>query len=182
MRERPILFSGPMVRALLAGRKTQTRRVFNPAMTNKDACPYGVSGDRLWVREKFSPHLYDEGIWYWADGNVADADSHRPSPSIFMPRQASRLTLEVVGTRSEQLHALTEEDARAEGIVVGEIPADDYGPRRIGFVFGEDDGRCVLYPTARRAFEVGWDTINGDRAPWSSNPRVWVVEFKVVGR
>ncbi len=116
-RERPILFSAPMVRAILTGNKTQTRRVVNlnrhyqieerddgslwPWMYDDDrtsdswlACPYGMPGDRLWVRETFCDDWKDSrGIQYRADGGL-DGDMTDAGctwrPSIFMPRSASR--------------------------------------------------------------------------------------------
>lgn len=215
VKERPILFSGPMVRALIDGRKSHTRRIvrvpdpgafveavevregvafFSPSNGPNGArsvrCPYGQPGDWLWVRETFT-RIRGNGVrlWYRADGEPTDRNGNvlptspcepRWCPSIFMTRAESRLTLEVVSVRVERLHAITEEDARAEGVVEGRIPADEDGPGRVGYVLGDDDGRCVLHPTRRKAFEVGWDGINGERAPWASNPWVWVVGFSVV--
>lgn len=163
-RERPILFRGELVRAILEGRKTQTRRpvklpspdgevyidpggtIFGPGpyvknykagpdadppMHPRILCPYGYPGDRLWVREAFT-HITGNGIrvHYRADGEPTDRDGNvlptepglcRWWPSIHMPRSASRLSLEVVSVRVERLHAITEEDARAEGVEPVEI-------------------------------------------------------------
>ena len=158
MKEHPILFTGEMVRAILDGRKTQTRRVMK-----SERCPYGVPGDRLWVRETFSTHMRitdpyylppdypDEamGAWYWADGQPDCGDWIKPKPSIFMPRWASRITLEVVAVRREQLQAISEEDARAEGLI------------------------------SRQVFREGWDRINAKRGyGWEVNPLVRVVTFR----
>jgi hypothetical protein len=192
VRERPVLFSAPMIRALLDGRKTQTRRIVkpqpvygsiehlgtgwywqpgkarwsNPASDADCAagmiprCPHGVPGDRLWVKETFGPCA--GGIVYRAEGGAACPDGGRWKPSIFMPRWASRITLELTGVRVERLQAITEEDARAEG--VEPAPFCKAGRRsELGHV---------------EAFEDLWDSINVDRAPWSSNPFVWVIEFK----
>lgn len=223
-RERPILFSAPMVRAILDGRKTQTRRVATKvrhypersrwnfvvrtgskstvSVTTSDEligfCPYGVAGDRLWVRETFTResdpitskltgryfYAASDDVDFLDDGDggaVVNKDGTFRSPwkpSIHMPRAACRIVLEIVSVRVERLQEISEADALAEGIDSGRIPVDDYGPERIGFMFGRDDGRSTLYPTARAAFEIGWDTINGKRAPWASNPFVWVVEFR----
>lgn len=224
--------SAPMVRAILEGRKTQTRRMvkagphsWDPAVTAVEPslianagdlwdfrremaspvamrCPYGVPGDRLWVRETWFPDPPIDGSWpgdiSWQDERRIDgvpAHYRKPKHCIFaaswdgidlrwrpgshMPRWASRITLEVTGVRVERLHAITDADAAAEGVVSGRIPADDYGPERIGYVLGRDDGKCVLYPSERRAFEVGWSLINGQDS-WDANPWVWVVAFRRV--
>jgi hypothetical protein len=208
MEERPIIFSGPMIRALLAGMKTQTRRVikfpsapnhlgtWEPATLGEPGvyldvlhtrpapvvacmthtrtgraitCPYGSPGDSLWVREKFA-HLPDEyewavsnsvparkgGLWYAADNVVAGSPWR---PSIHMPRWASRITLELLSVRPERLQEISEADAFAEGVT-----AEDSVP---------------LGP-AVSAYAALWDSINGKRHPWESNPFVWRLEFRRV--
>lgn len=110
----------------------------------------------------------------------------------FLPRHASRIRLRINDVRLQPLQTITEQDAEGEGVVEGLIPADDYGPPRIGYVAGRDDGKCVLYPTRRHAFEVAWDTINGHIvmfstelrvsskktfARWAENPIVWAITF-----
>jgi hypothetical protein len=206
VKERPILFSGPMARAILAGKKTQTRRVakvardgdtlwgrtvklagggtfrkfynLRAADRQKTAaiCPYGEKGDRLWVRESFDFLPCDEPgtadnceIVYWADGSHQTRSapkSYKPMlysgerfrPSIHMPRWASRLTLEVTDVRVQRLQDISEEDARAEGVSPLQMDLGSFRP----------------------AFEGLWDSINGKVYPWSSNPWVWVVSFRVV--
>jgi len=117
MKERPILFSEPMVRAILAGRKTVTRRV-----KSGERCPYGIPGDRLWVREAFATAIpgCPNGICYRADHNDRKGDGPsnpiRWRPSIHMPRWASRILLEVVDARPERLWGITGEDAMREGL------------------------------------------------------------------
>lgn len=149
MTERPILFSAPMIRALLDGKKTQTRRVpWSPQHDGWVPCPYGGPGDRLWVKETFAPctarvrkghfHYRADGAvghristnggdaWWERTGHTTGLADHsllgvwlaQPSkwkPSIFMPRGASRITLEVTGVRVERLQAISEADAVAEG-------------------------------------------------------------------
>lgn len=178
MKERPILFSAPMVRAILSGAKTQTRRLVKPQPTSETAtwgcvggkgfgflfggdfvrCPYGTPGDRLWVRETWAE--IDTGFIYRA----SDED-HNPGqiwrPSIFMRRVATRIRLEVMGVRVERLKAITEADARAEGV-------------------GGEYHCSMCRESPRREFQRLWDLINGKRAPWETNPWVWVVEFKRV--
>jgi hypothetical protein len=183
VKERGIIFSAPMVRALLEGRKTQTRRVIPDGGRCLDLDDdaedryhagtwgeekYGHPGERLWVRETWAPDpVYEDERRVCYRATAADESCIRWKPSIFMPRWASRITLEVTEVRVQRLQDISEEDARAEGVAEGRIPAD-----------GQDDGRCVLHPTRRRAFEVGWDSINGDRAPWASNPWVWAISFR----
>lgn len=214
MTERPILFSGPMVRAILERRKTQTRRLVKPQpigmrfnlrtrtdlesrcveFVDDDAnysvrCPYGQPGDELWVREAWCAERDSATskatgrFLYRADGEevfeddgdgyaVTNKDGSWKSPwksSIHMPRRASRLTLRVTGVRVERLHEISEDDARAEGAMFH----DGHG---IGHSGWRHDYRGV-FATARESFASGWDSINGKRAPWSSNPWVWVVEF-----
>lgn len=218
-KERPILFSGPMVRAILEGRKTQTRRLvagahgafwdhgaWRPvceggrivrwATADGDegpgapapACPYGVPGDRLWVREAWAvgrvfdltrageiPATCGDGlpVWYAADGIAEEswANRGRWRPSIHMPRWASRILLEVTDVRVQRLQSISEDDAKAEG-----VEPLDINPEQpvigVGYTFGQRPYSA--------SFACLWDEINEDRAPWSSNPWVWVVSFRPV--
>lgn len=197
MKERPILFSAPMVRAILAGKKTQTRREVNRLnglgsvtcfggsetsgydfalrdrrdMWNEfredellARCPYGVAGDRLWVRETWAlcinvidgetEAVHKAGPW-----RNENEPSLKWKPSIHMPRWASRITLEVVAVRVERLQDITDKDVFCEGIQ----QAVDEGL--------QGDG------SARGAFIELWESINGPDS-WPANPWVWVVEFK----
>lgn len=223
-KERPILMSAPMVRAILDGHKTQTRRIVMPSRHQRtyvrqtwgervptpiewnemahdaakilshqaiSACPYGPPGDHLWVREGGwqtkipSQRELGEGAdtrpkyAYDADRiNQSEAEQFKVwgwkrRPSISMPRWASRLTLEITGIRAERLQEITEEDALAEGVTVqtGHLwrPLGSKEPMR--------------QYTARQAFDALWDSINEKRGyGWSTNPWVWVIEFKSVGR
>ena len=196
MKERPILFSGPMVKAILEGRKSQTRRVMKPqpiklpydhifpsgehglmsdtphqyGSSMAHFCPYGKVGDRLWVRETLrraesgTPTRYLDGCPVMRDGESIDWPFKRsPWPSIFMPRWASRISLEITGVRVERLQEITEEDAVAEGCEL---------------MVGVTAGGCIGLVSARYAFRKLWDSINGKKYPWSENPWVWVIEFK----
>lgn len=184
MRERPILFSGPMVRALLNGTKTQTRRVamhtvcgvrvarlaYDPAPDVR-ACPYGVPGDRLWVRETFAP-FSTGGAVYRADKPRFSPDAHEVvggswHPSIHMPRWASRLMLRITDVRVERLQDISEADAKAEGV-------EPIQCEPASLAFGTWKARFRY----RDAYRALWDSINGKRAEWSSNPWVWVVAFE----
>ena len=205
MKERPILFSGEMVRAILDGRKTMTRRVlkpqpeFNREFQGIEPCYYSPtgwaktrcqndgmkgcscipfpcryrSGDRLWVRETWDFRPMPERVsivGYRADESthaVCVPDDANPTikkgwrPSIFMPRWASRITLEIVNVRVERLQEISGNDIYEEGLGL-----DAYWNRDI------DDG------TPLGQFRTLWDSINGKKYPWASNPWVWVIEFK----
>lgn len=181
MRERPILMSAPMVRALLAGTKTQTRRAMKgwplewvatgmftreyTADPANDACPYGKVGDRLWVRETWRERVPDQ------DGRTNDyrAD-HEPGedpcgvrwvPSIHMPRRASRLTLELTGVRIERLQEISEADAQAEGCIAPMYASDE---------------STLSFAVAYRHL---WEAING-AGTWDANPYVWCLDFRRV--
>jgi len=132
--------------------------------------PYGQVGDRLWVRETFSlpERACEQPVWYWADGNPPHGDWTRPKPSIFMPRKASRITLEITGVRVERVQEIDYLGARAEGILVFR-----------SYVKGHPDSPMRYESTA--AFMDLWDSINAKRGyGWASNPWTWVLEFKRV--
>ena len=145
-------------------------------------CPYGDVGDRLWVRETYAIERVDgftQIVWkadkraqyiengfkigepFWL---VSDYKPRTPWKSPrFMPRWASRLTLEIVSVDVERLHGITNAGVRAEGITA------HHPPRK------KDD-----LPTSRSAFARHWDMINKKRGyKWDVNPWVWVVGFKV---
>ena len=169
--EHPILFSTPMVRAIIGGQKTVTRRVIRGVSPGADrplamcgavsfsdtgrwiACPYGAPGDRLWVRETWR-YESDGVAMYRAD--VRDELAHRAKwrPGIHLRREHARLFLAVESVRVERIHMIDCEDARREGI--GSGPWAD-----------ERDGFARL-----------WQKINGKRAPWSADPWVWRVQFR----
>lgn len=208
MTSRPILFSAPMVRAILSGAKTQTRRILKqprrtdgakllPELLQRigvgHACPHGAVGDQLYVKERCwiwgrwtRNGLTAKGRQKWrfrASGKrqvvyeAPDAVAPRRAPDgqdgpegwvlripRFMPRWASRITLEVTGVRVERLHGITEEDAIAEG-----CPGTRGGRHPAG-----DDGQAPS-----EEFRDLWRDINGAES-WDANPWVWVVEFKRV--
>jgi len=192
IKERPILFSAQMIRAILEGRKTQTRRIIKPAPGDHPdddgsvlyRCPYGYKGDRLWVRESFSYHLLDDGFWYWADGNVADKDCTKPKPSIHMPRRASRISLEVTKVRVERLREISEDDAKAEGV---RIPVSTEGCKPgmgvplmdLCSPYWVSGGKRSTDHAFRCEYAVLWDEING-KGSWAKNPWVWVIEFRTL--
>lgn len=202
-KEHPILFSGPMVRAILEGRKTQTRRVIKPqpirsgptllqeiwpwgvfsddpdrvhlrTPSSDNPCPFGKPGDRLWVRE----------TWRRADGLTTYYKADEPenvgagwkSP-IHMPYRFSRLKLEIVNIRVEQLQEISELDAKAEGVLCygdSDPASTDYKNYEYNDKYGDDWGVA----TARESYQSAWQTINAKRGyPWESNPLVWVIHF-----
>ena len=162
MQERPILFSAPMVRAILNGHKTQTRRpVKPPKHPSGTGCPFGHKGDRLWVRETWNMFGPWAGFFYAADdhsfgiGEYDDPDHIEPhnmrwKPSIHMPRIASRITLEIAGVRVEHLQDISAADCLAEGVA----PTDD--------------------PVAE--YRSSWEALYG-AGSWAANPHVFVIEF-----
>lgn len=216
MKERPILFSAPMVRAIIEGRKTMTRRImkvqpyeseyesgmfhmmyrapktiygksktYDPTsgkwsdekhgpITIKGSllsatgginmyipfCPYGVIGDQLWVRETFRTNAYVDGRPEYratpaCEEKVEECDLQpRWTPSIFMPRKYSRITLEITNVRVERLQNISDRDVESEGI------------------FGYE-----MQFTPQHAFRILWESINGFES-WNTNPWVWVIEFK----
>lgn len=222
-KSRPILFTAPMIRALLDGSKTQTRRVIkHKHLANSDVfsfdavrgewemgechqgsaahtgwmrCPYGVPGERLWVRETWGLHRFTD-ITDWLHGPIKNHDPRtfydiayradyglgqlyvEPSndisswrPSIHMPRWASRITLKIRDIRIEKLNDISEADAIAEGV--------------------EKVGRALVTPTfrdyaggtewisPRRSYRSLWESINGIGS-WDKNPFVWVIEFNKI--
>jgi hypothetical protein len=128
-------------------------------------CPYGVKGDRLWVKEnhrllncecKETCHIPGR-VWYEADqSGYEGASLERLRPSIFMPRWASRITLEILRVRVEPLQEISGDDALAEGC------ANEFGDKEI----------------ALNDYISLWESINGDGS-WDKNPWVWAIEFKV---
>ncbi|HBQ3454748.1 hypothetical protein B6J49_07260 [Klebsiella pneumoniae] len=210
MKERGMIFNGEMVRAILDGRKTQTRRIMKPQpepcprgghwwpsnvfktmlhvedeMQNGkggwgglvgDACPFGDVGDRIWVREAFASGLSTKStLAYRATHKREDLedgfyDTIKWTPSIHMPRWASRILLEITDVRVERLNAISEEDARAEGIIDG-------GCLNCGEP--EPCGCANPEPDATDAFAYLWQSIYGQES-WNADPWVWVIEFKRV--
>lgn len=203
MKQRPILFSTPMVQAILAGNKTQTRRTITPHRSGPCETalkrdldwntiypnnPHGIKlphksndpwhkhtvhrvwplyeeGDQLWVRETtfFDEEKYlslplpvarEEVYYYKADGHELKP-GQKWTPSIFMRKQASRITLDITDVRVERLQDISNNDAWCEGV----SQSPEYN--------------CVAY------FKKAWEKING-LASWVENPWVWVIQFKKI--
>lgn len=157
MIEKPILFSTPMVKAIIEGRKSQTRRIVKDQKWLQWNCPYGNSGDRLWVRETWALHPEKEEILYKATNTYA-ARKVTWKPSIHMLKVSARIWLEVEEVRVERLQEITDEGAVAEGaMTLGLYPGYNISPR------GHFNGL--------------WTSIHGPES-WEQNPFVWVVKFK----
>jgi len=152
------MFTGAMIRALLAGTKTQTRRIVKKALVvtcddltgfTEAKCPYGEVGDRLWVRETW---MHNGGAYlYRADSGCDASPFNRWKSPLFMPRKASRFTLEVTAVRVEALHTISEDDAMAEG---AEHPSRDW-------------------------YRNLWESIHGEGS-WEFNPWVRVITFRII--
>ena len=191
MTERGMIFNGEMVRAILDGRKTQTRRPVKFPVHDKNlGCElsgnelagelsagnylnsaFGKPSDRIWVRETWARYNIDQNshdIAYRATTPADWPEEGRWRPSIHMPRWASRILLEITDVRVERLNAISEEDARAEGIIDG-------GCLNCGEP--EPCGCANPEPDATDAFAYLWQSIYGQES-WNDNPWVWVISFE----
>jgi hypothetical protein len=230
MKERPIIMGAESVRAILEGRKTQTRRVVNPQPSvtyhwSGDAyeeggmlkailpakpsihfnympkCSYGSIGDRLWVRETaiISPKNFDDKRFCNSTDNEGDARivqylatspctdgakfyGLKPKSPLFMPRWASRITLEITDIRVEMVQDITEEGAIAEGVEFGSCWEEQFGE---GYCTGEGwmDYKNADYgcSTPKESYKTLWNSLNAKRGySWEKNPWVWAITFKVV--
>ncbi|MBE0276065.1 ASCH domain-containing protein [Xylella fastidiosa] len=155
MKDRPIIFSAPMVNAIIQGYKTQTRRI---AKKTNHPCPFGTPGDRLWVRERYTPCEVTGIVCYAADALPETVTNRRRwMSSIHMPRLASRLLLLIKNIRLEQLQDITEADAMAEGVC-------DLKER--------SSNTC---DTATSTFRNLWCRLHGE---WLPDTWVWVIQFE----
>ena len=189
MKEKPMLFSGEMVQAILAGRKTQTRRVmkvkcddvtamhhepwpFNWSTDGNDTikmlpCPFGEIGDRLWVKETFQPVQLASEVTQWRYRATDKKGLANWKPSIFMPRKASRIALEITDVRVERLQSISDADAIAEGVTIKPDAS-------IAEIVAKGETTAAQFE-----YYALWCAINGQKS-WDANPWVWVVAFKKV--
>lgn len=208
MKERPILFSAPMIRAILAGTKTQTRRLCKPewlrCLDPDDAedraqaiarCPYGAPGDRLWVKEAWRPRVPHEPpdsadvfVTYAADGEERYFDEHQADDNwtmpkaakmgnvtpLFMPRWASRITLEITDMRVERVQSISDADIAAEGVTEAAV-------RELRVHKSAKAWTDTVGATPRDLWRIGWSTINGAES-WAANPWVWCLSFRRIAR
>lgn len=209
VRERPILFSSAMVRAILEGKKTQTRRLIRDGLSVTDVagggvepvvwwprdalardakCPYGEPGDRLWVRET----LWRNGGYVATD--PAPHENAGKRPAIHMPRVDSRITLDIERVRVQRLQDISEDDAASEGVDAMDGHLDETNLCRRAKEMG------AMATDSRVWFAALWDSINGERrvkvpkgwpefgtttetdrsAAWAANPWVWALTFRRV--
>jgi len=194
VKEHPILFSAEMVRALLADKKTVTRRLSKSWLKVK-------AGDLLWVRETHSEGCDEYGcevMIYAADGSYkivgatgegygrvlellegkcgehATRRDDKWTPSIFMPRWASRITLRATAdARLERLRDITKADALAEGITVLALQSEDDPSAWYQSAPGIHQER-----SAQLSYAALWDSLSGKTHPWTSNPEVVRIAFK----
>lgn len=218
MKEKPILFSSPMVLAILAGKKTQTRRIIKPQPTKDGVWNCWGAGGRwtdgisfipmpyhtvfngmpykpyhiLWVRETFAymdefvlsykvdPYYHigykadlvcrnlcngeylDTTAWNWEHNNI------KWKPSIFMPKDASRISLQIKNVRIEKVQGITEDDAIAEGIEEKNGKYRDYSDK---------NPNAFRLLSAYDSYRELWIKINGLKS-WEENAFVWVIEFE----
>ena len=199
MKSHPILFSSPMVQALLAGQKTQTRRLLKnqptPEILAKTNLQAFLSskierekrfdiGDVLWVRETWQnggrPDIFPQYKYiYKADQSDSIQGIIRWKPSIFMPKDACRLYLKITDIRVERLGDISEEDAIAEGITEVEFYPDEGFPLCNGYMVGKDDGKTTLKSKASDCYKSLWNSIHGEDA-WETDKDkwVWVITFE----
>ena len=202
---KPILFSTEMVKAILEGRKTMTRRRVKdqPDISEddgyvyfwnkgyafdihkwKEECVIGArykTGYVLWVRETWcnDPRgsIDSKSDCYYYKADFFDPDVWKGSwkPSIFMPKEAARLFLKVTNVRIERLHDITEEDAIKEGVEMG-IHRILKSSKYKNYY--DSKNKCgAWYNSPVDSFVSLWESING-YGSWIKNPWCWVYEFE----
>lgn len=215
MKEKGMIFTSESVRAIIAGRKTQTRRI----MVGSN-CPHGESGDRIWVKETFcSPSMNivgysadsECGAWNGSDdrfwihhGYIIGAPGYAAKTATvkagacrtfglsayggkwrsprFMPRWASRITLEIVEVRVQRVQEISVSDAISEGITAAYCCSLENAPHvhKDPLRCCRADCCCGSVPLNRPQMEYRelWDEVNGKRATWDSNPLVRAITFR----
>ena len=201
MNTRPIIFSTPMIKAILLGQKTQTRRIVKqpyqhfPLVTKHyttnefdfhhdqgiglfTRCPYGDPGDYLWVRETWQPGPFPQQPFNYK-ASCPFPEKTQWKPSIHMPKKACRILLALRGIKIERLQDIPEEDAKREGVYYygsDDPTQDDYK----NYLY-DDKGNCDPWgvQTAKESFSTLWESIHGKNS-WGINPWVWVLEFQPI--
>ena len=178
IKERPILFSTPMVEAIMNDRKTVTRRIVkaqdvmnHPEVDVDDfisVCRYGKKGDILWIRETFARKIHGNrsSEFAYKAGMNPEQQRYVWKPSIHMPKEACRFILRITKVNVEKVQDITEEEAIKEGVFFDEGS---------GYFYVGDD---IMAGSAKEAFRQLWIKINGEES-WNSNPWLWVIDFEV---
>lgn len=211
-KEYPMLFSTPMVKAIMNGSKTITRRVvkgtalewlteFTPEYVADPGnwfCPFGEIGDFIYVRETFR---YSDDLKNPYEYYAQFIEDYKPefverakgswTPSIHMPKEASRILLEITDIKIQRLQDISEDDAVAEGIenllegVLLDLPKGDkvpYEPTYRNYI-DKEGGWGVCADDAIHSFKTLWKSLENKEQPeghWDSNPWVWVISFRMV--
>jgi hypothetical protein len=197
---KPILFSTPMVQAIIRGDKTQTRRIIKwSEKIDGDTSKFTIikkieqndkysesvleypykKGDTLWVRETFDPTGCMGSILYKADYSASDLNDaakgvFKWKPSIFMPKSAARIFLSIVDVSIEFLNSITPDDAIAEGI----MPWGDCKKHYVDYCKSAKS-ETPLTPIA--SFKSLWESIHGKNS-WDKNPVVFVYTFERIDK
>lgn len=196
MRERPILMTTENAQKCHDGTKTQTRRIMkvqpdddakilmgelgashgvayignaqSGGLVTRVQSPFGIVGDRLWVREAWAP-CHECPYEIYKGQNVkncpscdASTSGLRWKPSLYMPRWACRTVLEITDVRVERLKDISPADALAEGVFCPDVGYAQHGDRAPVLLYG-----------------FLWESIHGTGS-WAMNPWVWVIEFRKV--
>lgn len=170
---KPILFTTAMVKAILRGNKTQTRRLAKDKTSIKE-------NDTYYVRETFCKD--GDRIIYRASvcSKWDIPDGCKWKPSLFMPKDIARIFLQIKEVRTENLQDISEEDCIKEGIREVEYFDGNY-TKKTGYVNPKREPLdYVVFITAKEAFQDLWEQINGKES-WESNPKVNVISFSVLG-
>lgn len=209
MKERPIIFSYPMIRAILAGSKTMTRRIVNYSyqrypsvakfITTQEfdfhypghrgrfcSCPYGSPGDHLWIRETWD-HGCIGGAIFKADHSEEELAEAAPGvfkwhPSIHLKRKDARLFLEIISVNVQRLCGITFGDAINEGIETVFDPSEPNVPLYKFYPCKDLRDDTYIKNDPLVSFYSLWCSIKNHETwkSWKENPWVWVIEFKLI--
>lgn len=155
--------------------------------------PYGKAGDILWGRESYLERGFKGNYAYKADNPIPLDDYEKWKPSIHMPKEASRIWLEVVNIGMERLHDITPEGVTKEGIQYPVVPSETEGLVNPVFKLGVDNSALSFMPDGWEQLDMEkksdalllahfaelWCEINGVES-WNSNMWVWVISYKVL--
>jgi hypothetical protein len=202
----PMLFSTDMVKEILNGTKTETRRIIS-VETNLDFMGFEVGNENkknqeiafglkqkceikrlikqklfvnniIWVRETFQELIIKGQKKYLYKANP-DHQSMKWKSSLFMPKDACRIFLKCTSVHIERLHDITEQGAINEGVLFDvKLPIADFKTKTLYRDYRKETSGCA---DARSSFMTLWQKINGKES-WNENPFVWVYKFECVER